>query len=345
MPELTCPHCSHTQESGNGDQAGIIDCERCERSFAVIGRFVPAPEPTPTSIVEISGPRDVSLAKSGAIAMAAAVVLYAGLETPLGNTYMGQLLSERGWVPYVIAFFSLWALVLLGFKLRKHRDRFDLLQLDLLPRTLGQRIDSRNAESFRGYLRQLAALKPDNPLIARLDWALRRVSAHDEPANLSAQLSERSRLDSDALDSSYTMLRVLIWAIPILGFIGTVLGISEAVSGFSDSVNSAASLDVMRESIGSVTTGLGVAFDTTLLALVMSIVIMFPMSALQKSEEEFLARCDDYCDIHLSSRLAGPFIHAESAVSSGDPRERDLHSLIERLEARIDRLEPPRAGD
>jgi biopolymer transport protein ExbB/TolQ len=135
------------------------------------------------------------------------------------------------------------------------------------------------------------------------------------------------------------MLRVFIWAIPILGFIGTVLGISEAVSGFSDSVNSAASLEVMRESIGSVTTGLGVAFDTTLLALVMSIVIMFPMSALQKAEEEYLGRCDDYCDLHLSNRVVSPV----AEVTRADHSDRDLHALIESLEARIDRLEPSQA--
>jgi biopolymer transport protein ExbB/TolQ len=336
MPELTCPHCGHSDPRRGADTAGIVDCENCDRSFAVFGRFAPSPEPTPSPVSEIPGSKDVSLAKSGGIAIAAAVVLYAALETPLGNTYLGQLLSDRGWVPYVIALFSLWSLVLLAFKLRSHRDRFELLQLDLLPRTLGERIDARNAESFRGYLRQLAAIKPDNPLIARLDWALRRLATQSEPADLAAQLSERSRLDSEVLDSSYTMLRVLIWAIPILGFIGTVLGISESVSGFSDSVNSAASLDVMRESIGSVTTGLGVAFDTTLLALVMSIVIMFPMSALQKSEEEYLTRCDDYCDVHFSSRLAGTASEPSGAI----PSDRDLHSLIERLEARIDRLEP-----
>jgi len=337
MPESTCPHCGRAHLQQDGGRAGIVDCEGCDRSFAVFGRFDTSPQPAPTSMAEVTIPEDVSLVRSGSIAIAGALVLYAGLETPLGNTYLGQLLSDRGWVPYVISLFSLWALVLLAFKLRRHRDRLDLLQLDLLPRSLGKRIDARNAESYRGYLRQLAALKPGNPLIARLDWALRRLSAHSEPADLAAQLGERSRLDSEVLDSSYTMLRVLIWAIPILGFIGTVLGISEAVSGFSDSVNSAASLEVMRESIGSVTTGLGVAFDTTLLALVMSIVIMFPMSALQKAEEEFLARCDDYCEVHLSNRLVGPAVE----VGAGD--DRDLHSLIERLEARIDRLEPPHA--
>jgi hypothetical protein len=59
----------------------------------------------------------------------------------------------------------------------------------------------------------------------------------------------------------------------------------------------------MKQSIGAVTSGLGVAFDTTLLALVMSIFIMFPTSSLQKAEEDFLDRVDVYCEQHLGRRL------------------------------------------
>jgi hypothetical protein len=46
-----------------------------------------------------------------------------------------------------------------------------------------------------------------------------------------------------------------------------------------------------------------VAFDTTLLALVMSILIMFPASAVQRIEETFLSEVDDYCAEHLVPRL------------------------------------------
>jgi len=169
---------------------------------------------------------------------------------------------------------------------------------------------------------------------------MERVAGRADPRDVSTGLAERARLDSDVLDSSYTMLRVLVWAIPILGFIGTVLGISQAVSGFSESVGSAANLEVMRESIGSVTTGLGVAFDTTLLALVMSILIMFPLSALQKAEEELLAHCDRYCDRNLLNRL-GAHATPRPAAAEDDTK---LRATIEALETRIARLEPKRGA-
>jgi len=88
-----------------------------------------------------------------------------------------------------------------------------------------------------------------------------------------------------------------------------VIGIGSAVGGFSETLEAAASLDAMKESIGSVTAGLGVAFDTTLQALVMSILIMFPANAVQRMEEELVAAVDDYCAERLVLRLedeAGP---------------------------------------
>jgi biopolymer transport protein ExbB/TolQ len=116
-------------------------------------------------------------------------------------------------------------------------------------------------------------------------------------------LSGESSADEGRVDASYALVRVFVWAVPTLGFIGTVIGIGSAVGGFSDTLEAASSLEGMKESIGSVTGGLGVAFDTTLLALVMSILIMFPASAVQRIEEGFLGEVEDYCSENLVRRL------------------------------------------
>jgi biopolymer transport protein ExbB/TolQ len=131
------------------------------------------------------------------------------------------------------------------------------------------------------------------------------------------------------------MIRVFIWAIPLLGFIGTVIGISAAVAGFSDSVAAVVDLDVMKQSIGTVTIGLGIAFDTTLLALVMSIVIMFPASSLQKSEEDFLNRVEAYCDERLGRRLDD----SGAKASAGAPGLEELQIQISRLAKTIEALD------
>lgn len=187
-------------------------------------------------------------------------------------------------------------------------------------------------------------------LVERLRWGIQFFRVHEDVRDLATRLSERARADADAVESSYTMLRTFIWAIPILGFIGTVLGIGEAVSGFSNSVASAADLELMKESIGSVTTGLGVAFDTTLLALVMSIVIMFPISSLQKAEEDFLSRSEVYCDEHLLCRVsqlrpedATLDRHGTPGRAAGSFDSGELQRLVRAVgefDRRISRLEP-----
>jgi septal ring factor EnvC (AmiA/AmiB activator) len=90
----------------------------------------------------------------------------------------------------------------------------------------------------------------------------------------------------------------------------------------------------MKQSIASVTTGLGVAFDTTLLALVMSILIMFPSSSLQKAEEDFLNRVEAYCDERLGRRLDDKKTETTAATHESE----ELRSQISRLTQTLETL-------
>jgi len=116
-------------------------------------------------------------------------------------------------------------------------------------------------------------------------------------------MMSQSEIDAGTINSSYALLKVFLWAIPILGFIGTVIGISGAVAGFSSSLQGAADIEVLKASLGNVTSGLAVAFDTTLVALVMSLIISFPSNSMQKAEEDLLSWVDAYCNENLLKRL------------------------------------------
>ncbi|HEY5656796.1 MAG TPA: MotA/TolQ/ExbB proton channel family protein [Myxococcota bacterium] len=250
-----------------------------------------------------SGPTDLSLGVTGAVAAAATLLFYGAVVLPLSGTYVGELFAARGWVPYVISVLSFWAAVMLLLKYRLIARQREVLELDLLPERIGERITPENAAAFAAHLSELPPSAASNALVGRIRRALHHFEARRDAREVVDQLSGQTQADVDAVESSYTMLRVFIWAIPILGFIGTVIGIGAAVGGFSESVGAAVDLEVMKDSIGSVTTGLAVAFDTTLLALVMSILIMFPASSLQKAEEDFLTAVEDYCDEKLVRRL------------------------------------------
>jgi len=101
------------------------------------------------------------------------------------------------------------------------------------------------------------------------------------------------------IDLRYSMLRYTAWVIPSLGFIGTVYGIAKAL-------RSAAAIDPtqMGENLlARLTTDLGVAFDTTMLALALSMVLVFLMHVIQGREEAALNRIAQYCTDNLIIRF------------------------------------------
>jgi biopolymer transport protein ExbB/TolQ len=265
-----------------------------------------------------AAPGEVAALPAAGFALVATLLFYGALRFVPG-TRLSELFVERGWVPYAISFVSAWALALLAAKrLRLGRER-RLLERDWLVRP-GRSFSIVPAEVdvTLASLAQQRLFAADAFLARRIVRALRHFQSRRRVVEVVEFLAVESRIDA-----SYGLIRVFIWVVPTLGFIGTVIGIGAAVSGFSTTLETASSIEGMRGSIESVTGGLGVAFDTTLLALVMSILIMFPSSALQRLEETFLADVDDYCAEHLVRRLSEPPDEEES--------EAQLSSLVERL--------------
>ena len=86
------------------------------------------------------------------------------------------------------------------------------------------------------------------------------------------------------------MVRYIAWAIPSIGFIGTVRGIGEALAQAHKAVEG---------DIGGVTQALGVAFNSTFIALLLSIVLMFLVHQLQLLQERLVRESKTYCDRQL----------------------------------------------
>lgn len=225
------------------------------------------------------------------------------LVAPIHKTFLGSLLIHRGNIPIFIMFLSNWSLAILLLKSLSIRKQKRAFRLELLPEEVAEEITPENCRDFQAHLGQYAAQAKSSFLISRVARAVAHFRSRKSVQEVVTFLQTQSDIDATTIHSSYKLIKVCIWAIPILGFVGTVLGIGSAVGGFASTINGAGELDAIKDSLGSVTTGLALAFDTTLLALVMSMIVMFPMSHFQKSEEDLLNRVDDYCNEHLSRRL------------------------------------------
>ncbi len=307
-------------------------CARCGRS-ALSPSTADAPPIERTfasSGATAAAPGEVAVLPAAGIALLATLLFY-GVLRLVPESRIAELFVERGWVPYAISFVSAWALALLAAKrLRLAREK-KLLERDWLARA-GEpaAIAPGEIDAMLARLASQPLFVPDAFLARRIVRALRHFQARQRVVEVVEFLAVESRSDEGRIDASYGLIRVFIWAVPTLGFIGTVIGIGAAVAGFSTTLETATSIDAMRASIESVTGGLGVAFDTTLLALVMSILIMFPSSALQRLEEGFLGQVDDYCAEHVVRRL----VDAPEPLVSEQLFERLAEKLVDALRRR-----------
>jgi biopolymer transport protein ExbB/TolQ len=104
-------------------------------------------------------------------------------------------------------------------------------------------------------------------------------------------------VDMSRMVSSMSMVHYLAWAIPAIGFLGTVRGLAGSLSLGGET--RLAVVQFIRDATGH----LNVAFDCTLIALALSLVLMFFLHAVQREEESLVIDCQQYCLDHLVSRL------------------------------------------
>ena len=185
--------------------------------------------------------------------------------------------------------------------LRRQQAAFDL---KLLPEAMEDRIDLADVQPILERIRRLTRRQRSLLLVTRVRQALLRLNQLGTAEKLDDLLRYRADVDEAAMESSYASPKFIIWAIPVLGFVGTVLGISNGVQAFSSLIQNASDLEGLRESLKGVTYGLGQAFETTMIALCMSLCLMLLMSWIQRREDDLLAAVDGYCMEHLLQKVS-----------------------------------------
>jgi len=129
-----------------------------------------------------------------------------------------------------------------------------------------------------------------SPLMGRLQNLVERMGSMSSPELAHEAFRHESELASEQSDESYATARILVWAMPILGFIGTVLGIGMAVGEFSGFLTGDIDdVDLVKSELAKIASGLSFAFDTTLLGLLGSLIAMLAMAWVLKSDRELNA--------------------------------------------------------
>jgi len=228
------------------------------------------------------------------------------------------------------------ALGALGTKLVRNVRERRATRLELLPAWDGNPVPVTEASGLLVGLEAVPSRFHQTGHVRRahavLDFLCRRGSAQE----LDDHLRDLADADALALETSYSLVRFITWAIPILGFLGTVLGITGAISGVTP--------EVLEKSLSTVTDGLAMAFDTTALALGLTMITMFLTFLVDRAESSVLDAVDRYTDRQLAHRFerAGLGIGGELAevVRQLAQRQTDVWAkAVEEMEHRRTEIE------
>ena len=188
----------------------------------------------------------------------------------------------------------IWALAIMGYKGRMAMHERAMHERRLIDIPEGTSVLPQDAREYSRSLESLPLGEQALLLPRTLLSALQRFATTGSIQAVSDSVKEQCDLESDRLDSELSMVRYIAWAIPSIGFIGTVRGIGDALGQAHKAVEG---------DISGVTVSLGVAFNSTFVALVLSIIIMFCLHQLQLVQERMVLDTQRYTDHRLMRHL------------------------------------------
>jgi biopolymer transport protein ExbB/TolQ len=188
----------------------------------------------------------------------------------------------------------LWALSILAYKGVAVWRQQKLLERDLLQLPESMPIATEDTRTLAERLQQLPGNEQGYLLPRALRTGVERFSATANVQSVSTSVRDVCGSEGDRFESELSTIRYIAWAIPSVGFIGTVRGIGNALGQAHRAVEG---------DITGVTESLGVAFNSTFIALVISIILMFFIHQLQLQQERLVLDCERYVDHWLVRKL------------------------------------------
>ena len=211
---------------------------------------------------------------------------------------------DQGWIPYATVMAAGWSMAILFFKWRKLVMQRRCLVMRVIPDDPEFVLSPNTVNEVLERIGMLVDDPRQFLLLNRITIALSNLRNLGRVADVDDILRSQAESDEAVSESSYILLGGFLWAIPILGFIGTVLGLSIAIGQFGAAMTAAGGApEALMPALKNVTAGLEIAFDTTLVALVFALIIQLLVTFLRKTELEFLDSCSEYCSKNIVNRL------------------------------------------
>ena len=193
-----------------------------------------------------------------------------------------------------------WAGLILFSRWREVRRQRGAFHLELLPTEEGARILPEDARPLSRKVAQVSARFGPSILANMTRLGLNKYAVSRAAPDVAEVVRNQADVEQSRFVATMGTVNYLAWAIPAIGFLGTVRGLAGGMS-----VGARQDLE-LKAFIDEATKHLGVAFDCTFVALALSLVLMYFLHAVQRVEETLLIDCQDYCQEHLLLRLYDP---------------------------------------
>jgi hypothetical protein len=221
----------------------------------------------------------------------------------LRNSAFAAMFVDRGPTQFAVVFLFFWSLAILVVKWLKLRFQRRSLDVRVIPNEPGFTLSTATVGRVLDHINDCVDDPRNFLLFNRIVVALANLRNLGHVGDVDDILRSQASQDEAAMETSYSLLQGFVWAIPVLGFIGTVLGLSQAIGEFSGVLGNAGEIGQITSALKGVTAGLATAFDTTLVALVAALCIQMLMTVLKKEEEEFLDAAMEFGIRNVVGRL------------------------------------------
>lgn len=300
---IACSHCQANLDISSDLYGQVVQCPVCSGKLKIDAPAEDLPTITGKPVRhgwQESDHANVNALHAFLIGLVLSTVWLACMYIPPIRASFGAIFVDRGWVDFAETWFFFWGMAIIYLKFQKIKHQERSLLLNLFPSNISEVVDSSTVGSFIDNIYDMPASMRDSIIVNRIRKALELFEARNSKSETEAILNSSSAVDANRATGSYALTKVFLWAIPILGFIGTVQGLAQAVASLNIDASDPAAL---KAAIGNLTGGLGVAFDTTLLGLILSMFMSFPLALVQKKDEDTLTLMDVFCTEKLLPKL------------------------------------------
>ncbi|MDC0429379.1 MotA/TolQ/ExbB proton channel family protein [Phycisphaerales bacterium] len=226
------------------------------------------------------------------------------LASPLYGDLLWTLLTGYSRIPVAIFAIGSWAWSILLLKWLKIRAQRVALDFDVLPPEPEFRLTPDTVDPVIDHVESRIVDSGRFLFLDRVISVLRNVRNVGRVSDIDEMFASAADADEARMESSYTIIRGFIWAVPVLGFIGTILGLTEAISQFGivlASGDGVTSTDTAE--LGKVIAGLDTAFVTTGEGLVVALLLQLAMAGVRRADEVLLDDIRKTCTRKVMSRV------------------------------------------